>query len=121
MTLQARQNESRLFREVAMNLSPVYDEWREKTLAEGREQGISLGREQGISLGREQGISLGREQGQVGLVKQLLAVKFTQISDRTLAQIDRLPSEKLTELAIALLSFERVGDLEGWLVEHGVG
>jgi hypothetical protein len=48
MSLQARQNESRLFKEVAMNLSPVYDEWKEKTIA----QGISLGREQGIPFGQ---------------------------------------------------------------------
>jgi hypothetical protein len=114
MTLQARQNESRLFREVAMNLSPVYDEWREKTLAEGREQGIS----QGISLGREQGISLGREQGQLGLLKQQLVVKFTPVPDRILSQVDRLSSENLTELAIALLSFERVADLAGWLADR---
>ncbi len=95
MTLQARQNESKLFKEVAMNLSPVYDKWREKTLAEG--------------------ISLGREQGQVGLLKQLLTAKFGTMSDHALAQVDRLSTDKLTELAIALLSFGELADFERWL------
>jgi flagellar biosynthesis/type III secretory pathway protein FliH len=116
MNLQARQNESRLFREVVMNLSPVYDEWREKTVSEGREQGISLGREQGISLGRKQGIPF----GQLELLKRQLTAKFDRLSPQRLEPLDRLNSKQLSELAIALLSFGELADLDRWLQVHGI-
>jgi Domain of unknown function (DUF4351) len=115
MTLQARQNESRLFREVAMNLSPVYDEWREKTIAEGREQGVSLGREQGLFLGREQGIPI----GQLNLLKRQLGAKFG-LSAQSLVRLDRLDSEQLLSLSVALLSFGERADFERWLRTNGV-
>jgi Domain of unknown function (DUF4351) len=130
MSLQARQNESRLFKEVAMNLSPVYDEWKEKTIAEGREQGLSLGREQGLSLGREQGLSLGREQGlslgreqgipfgQLDLLKRQLTAKFDRLSPQALEQLDRLDFEQSSALAIALLSFSELADFDRWLQEN---
>jgi flagellar biosynthesis/type III secretory pathway protein FliH len=114
MSLQARQNESRLFKEVAMNLSPVYDEWKEKTIALGREQGLSLGREQGLSLGREQGIPF----GQIDLLKRQLTAKFDRLSPQALEPLDRLGSEQLSALAIALLSFGELADFDRWLQEN---
>jgi Domain of unknown function (DUF4351) len=108
MNLQARRNESRLFKEVAMNLSPVYDEWREKTVSEGREQGISLGREQGIPF------------GQLELLKRQLTAKFDRLSPQILEPLDRLNSEQLSELAIALLSFGELADFDRWLQANGV-
>jgi predicted transposase/invertase (TIGR01784 family) len=39
-------------RELIMNLSPAYLEWREKTLREGEQRGI----QQGIQIGQQQGI-----------------------------------------------------------------
>jgi Domain of unknown function (DUF4351) len=111
MTLETRQNENRLFKEVAMNLSPVYDAWQEKTLAQGREQGISLGREQGISLGREQGIPF----GQLELLKRQLTAKFDRIPPQKLSSLDSLNSEQLASLAIALLSFTEMADFDRWL------
>jgi Domain of unknown function (DUF4351) len=104
MSLQARQNESRLFKEVVMNLSPVYDEWREKTIAEG------------ISLGREQGIPF----GQLELLKRQLTAKLDRLSPQALEPLDRLNSEQLSELSIALLSFGELADLEQWLQANGV-
>jgi flagellar biosynthesis/type III secretory pathway protein FliH len=100
MNLQARQNENRLFKEIVMNLSPVYDQWREKTVAEGREQGIPL--------------------GQLELLKRQLAAKFDRLSPQTLEPLDRLNSEQLSELAIALLSFGERADLDRWLQANGV-
>jgi hypothetical protein len=120
MTLETRQNENRLFKEVVMNLSPVYDAWQEKTLAQGREQGISLGREQGISLGREQGISLGIPFGQLELLKQQLTAKFDRISSPKLASLDSLNSEQLSSLAIALLSFGELADFDRWLETNDI-
>jgi predicted transposase YdaD len=107
MTLETRQNEKRLFKEVAMNLSPVYDAWQERTLAKG----ISLGREEGISLGREQGIPF----GQLELLKRQLTAKFDRISPQKLASLDSLNSEQLSSLAIALLSFGEMADFDRWL------
>jgi Domain of unknown function (DUF4351) len=100
MNLQARQNENRLFKEIVMNLSPVYDQWREKTVAEGREQGIPL--------------------GQLKLLKRQLAAKFDRLSPQTLEPLDRLNSEQLSELAIALLSFGERADLDRWLQANGI-
>jgi predicted transposase YdaD len=37
--LKARQNKTTDIKEVVMNLSPVYEEWRQKTLDEGRVEG----------------------------------------------------------------------------------
>jgi flagellar biosynthesis/type III secretory pathway protein FliH len=102
MSLQARQNESRLFKEVAMNLSPVYDEWKEKTIA----QGISLGREQGIPF------------GQIDLLKRQLTAKFNRLPTQALEPLDRLGSEQLSALAIALLSFGELADFDRWLQEN---
>jgi Domain of unknown function (DUF4351) len=102
MSLQARQNESRLFKEVAMNLSPVYDEWKEKTIA----QGISLGREQGIPF------------GQLDLLKRQLTAKFDRLPPQALEPLDRLGSEQLSALAIALLSFGELADFDRWLQEN---
>ncbi len=98
-----------------MNLSPVYDEWREKTIAEGREQGMSLGREQGMSLGREQGIPF----GQLALLKRQLTAKLDRLSPQALEPLDRLNSEQLSELSIALLSFGERADLDRWLQVNG--
>jgi Domain of unknown function (DUF4351) len=100
MNLQARQNESRLFKEVVMNLSPVYDEWREKTIAEGRKQGIPF--------------------GQLELLKRQLTAKFDRLSPQILEPLDRLNSQQLSELAIALLSFGELADLDRWLQVHGI-
>jgi predicted transposase YdaD len=108
MTLETRQNEKRLFKEVAMNLSPVYDAWQERTLAKGREEGISLGREQGIPF------------GQLELLKRQLMAKFDRISPQKLASLDSLNSEQLSSLAIALLSFGELADFDRWLETNGI-
>jgi Domain of unknown function (DUF4351) len=107
MTLETRQNENRLFKEVVMNLSPVYDAWQEKTLAQGREQGRAQGREQGISLGKPM--------GQVEVLQRQLTAKLDRISPKKLALIDQLNSEQLSSLAIALLSFDKMADFDAWL------
>jgi hypothetical protein len=104
MTLETRQNENRLFKEVVMNLSPVYDAWQEKTLAQGREQGISLG----IPF------------GQLELLKRQLMAKFDRISSQKLASLDSLNSEQLSSLAIALLSFGELADFDRWLETNGI-
>jgi hypothetical protein len=104
MTLETRQNEKRLFKEVAMNLSPVYDAWQERTLAKG------------ISLGREQGIPF----GQLELLKRQLTAKFDRISPPKLASLDSLNSEQLSSLAIALLSFSELADFDRWLETNGI-
>jgi predicted transposase YdaD len=38
INLQSRQNRSKDKRELAMNLTPVYQQWREETLQEGRQE-----------------------------------------------------------------------------------
>jgi hypothetical protein len=46
INLQSRQNRSKDERELVMNLTPVYQQWREETLQEGREAGRQEGRQE---------------------------------------------------------------------------
>jgi hypothetical protein len=46
--LKTRQNKTKDVREVIMSLSPVYEKWRQETLAEGRQEGRQEGVHQGI-------------------------------------------------------------------------
>jgi predicted transposase/invertase (TIGR01784 family) len=39
INLRVRQNKTKDQREVIMNLSPVYEKWREETLTEGKQEG----------------------------------------------------------------------------------
>lgn len=61
--------------------------------------------------GVERGLILGKLQ----LVLQLLKVKFGNVEENFVTQIEQLPTKKLDKLAEALLGFTDVSDLERWI------
>jgi hypothetical protein len=78
-------------RELVMNLTPVYEEWRRKTLQEGRQ-------EQGVSL----------------VLRQLLRL-IGRLSPEDEAQVRGLTLLQIEALGEALLDFSQPADLENWL------
>jgi len=91
ISLGTVQNISEDERELAMNLTPVYEEWRLKTLQEGRQEGELI------------------------LLLRLLSRRFGSIDDRLKIQIEQLPTALLEDLGEALLDFSSSEDLENWL------
>ncbi|OLP17416.1 hypothetical protein BST81_16620 [Leptolyngbya sp. 'hensonii'] len=45
ITLQSRQNLTKDEQEIVVNLSPIYQQWREETLQQGRQEGIQQGQQ----------------------------------------------------------------------------
>jgi Domain of unknown function (DUF4351) len=64
------------------------------------------------------GIEQGRVEGQRSLIDLLLSQKIGQLSQTLDDRISTLSNEKLNSLAIALLNFSTLGDLESWLQEN---
>jgi hypothetical protein len=67
----------------------------------------------------EKGISRGIEKGQRSLVNLLLEQKIGQLPTTLNDRISILSPDKLSTLAIALLSFNSIDDLSNWLNAHG--
>jgi hypothetical protein len=64
------------------------------------------------------GIEQGRVEGQRSLIDLLLSQKIGQLSQPLDDRISALSNEKLNSLAIALLNFSTLEDLESWLQEN---
>jgi predicted transposase YdaD len=71
----------------------------------------SEGREEGEQIGETRG----RDAAQRALTKRLLERKFGLLPDRLNQTITNLSSPQIESLAIALLDFTQVQDLEAWL------
>ena len=104
------------------------DFWRhtrafQDILAEGRQEGVELGRQEGRQEGREEGRELGLEEGlEEGRRREASALALRQLERRcgslevpTSSRIEALSLPQLEELALALLDFRGVGDLQTWL------
>jgi predicted transposase YdaD len=104
------------------------DFWRhtrafQDILAEGRQEGVELGRQEGRQEGREEGRELGLEEGlEEGRRREASALALRQLERRcgslevpTSSRIEALSLPQLEELALALLEFRGVGDLQAWL------
>ena len=52
------------------------------------------------------------------LILQLLQRRFGPMSEQMTARIGRYTTDQLSELGVALLDFNAIGDLERWLAEH---
>lgn len=57
----------------------------------------------------------GIKQGQRQIILSILAVKFGQVTDEVQTKIEKLPTEKLERLGVALLKFASPADLDKWL------
>jgi len=77
---------------------------------------------EGEEIGEQRGRQEGRQEGRQSLVLLLLNQKFGALPDRLSAQITALKLDQLEALAIALLNFTSVADLEAWWVgQQGKG
>lgn len=68
-----------------------------------------------LQEGVRQGQQLGRQEGEATLTVRLLERHFGTINATTQAQIRNLPSDRLEELAVALLYFAAIPDVTTWL------
>lgn len=102
VNLRARQNLNRDFQEVVMSLSPIYEQWRQATLAEGEQLGERRGEQRA-------------EQRQRSLIFRLLTRKVGPIPEDVRSHLEALPLEQLETLGEALLEFTAIADLTIWL------
>ncbi|MEC4892416.1 MAG: hypothetical protein SAL07_09615 [Oscillatoria sp. PMC 1051.18] len=107
INLQMRENLTDEDRELIMNLSPAYLQWREATLNEGVQQGV------------QQGIQQGSLQGQRLVIENLLQVRFGSRDESILQIVDALlalPPQEYTRLILQLSREEllvRCGKYQG--------
>ncbi|NJM65197.1 MAG: DUF4351 domain-containing protein [Acaryochloris sp. RU_4_1] len=106
ISLSVRQNLDRTQRELAMNLTPVYEQWRQETLQEGRQEG------------RQEGILEGQRNEGLSFVLRLLTRRFGSIPSETEAHIQSLSLSQIEELGEALLDFSQPSDLDEWIKSH---
>jgi hypothetical protein len=91
ISLNVGQNLTTDERALAMNLTPVYEKWRQETLDEGRQE------------------------GELTFARRLITRRFGTIAPETEAKISTLTLMQLEELGEALLDFSSLADLEQWL------
>jgi predicted transposase YdaD len=92
------------------------DFWRhtrafQDILQEGRQEG----REEGRELGLEEGLEVGRRREASALALRQLEHRCGSLEVPTSSRIEALSLPQLEELALALLDFRGVGDLQTWL------
>lgn len=103
INLNVVQNLNKDERALAMNLSPVYEKWRQETLQEGRQEG------------RQEGMQLGLYQGERSLVLRLLSRRIGDLSPDVISRVEALSLPNLEMLGEALLDFTGSDDLITWL------
>jgi Domain of unknown function (DUF4351) len=95
INLNVLQNLNKDERALAMNLSPVYEKWRQDTLQEGRQEG--------------------RQEGERSLVLRLLSRRIGDLSPDFISRVEALSLSKIEMLGEALLDFTVSDDLMTWL------
>ena len=68
-----------------------------------------------LQEGVRQGQQLGRREGEATLVVRLLERRFGSVDATILEQIRSLTSDRLEQLAVALLDFVAITDVASWL------
>jgi Domain of unknown function (DUF4351) len=91
--------ENFLSEETQMALSQAFLEWEQATQQKARQEGQQEG----------------RQEGQRSLILLLLEQRIGQLSQVQSDRISSLNLDQLQRLAIALLNFSSVSDLETWL------
>jgi hypothetical protein len=102
ISLNVGQNLSTDERAIAMNLTPVYEKWRQETLDEGQQRGLEQGLEQGLQHERS-------------LILRLLSRRVGTLSSEVRSQVESLSMEQLESLGEALLDFTNSDDLDRWI------
>jgi hypothetical protein len=107
-----------------LRISP--DVWRhtrafQETLEEGRAEGRLEGRDEGLREGRNEGRAEGRRAEASALALRQLERRCGTLSPAIAARIEALDLPQLEELALALLDFQSLQDLNAWLARIGDG
>ena len=63
----------------------------------------------------QEGVRQGQQLGEASLVIRLIERRFESIDATTLEQIRSLTSDRLEQLAVALLDFVAITDVASWL------
>ncbi len=87
----------------------------EKGIERGIEKGMERGVEEGLERGLEQGIHRGIDEVIVALLDRICG----GLDDIRRTRVEDLPVAKAKELALALLDFRGVADLDAWLAANG--
>lgn len=66
----------------------------------------------------QRGLERGEERGKRGFMLQQLEFKVGALTERIQKQLDKLSSEQVKQLGIALLDFQSKTDLTNWLTAH---
>jgi predicted transposase YdaD len=101
----------RVFREGMMRESVIYQEIFQEGEQVGEARGLATGEARGLATGEARG----RQVGQRSLLLLLLQQRIGQVSAEQTDRISQLNLEQMEALAIALLNFSTVADLENWL------
>ncbi|OAD18990.1 hypothetical protein THIOM_005398 [Candidatus Thiomargarita nelsonii] len=107
ITLKIQDNLTEDEQELVMNLSPAYQQWREKTLLQGVQQGVQQGLQEGLQQGAQQGAQQGRLDERRDLVENLLQNRFGQLDKPLLQVVGSLVKLPPSELSHVVLQFSR--------------
>jgi hypothetical protein len=105
--LQIGQNLGVDERGLMMNLTPVYEQWRQAAVEEGEQRG------------RQEGQLEGQHRQAVALVLRQLPRRVGALPDSLHETIRGISLPDLEELSEALMDFESMEDLTAWLSIHG--
>jgi predicted transposase/invertase (TIGR01784 family) len=95
-------------------MAEFFQEW----IDQGVQKGQQIGLQQGLLQGEKQGRKQGLQQGQAQLAIKLLESRIGSLPKLTQSQINKLPTEKIMELGIALLDFKTKKDLQNWMSKN---
>ena len=101
--LRLNADEEKLLRSDIARIEPVEQEAIMKIVTSWMEQGI------------EQGIEQGKQSEARSLIMRLLTRRIGTVEPQLQERIQQLPLTQLEDLAVALLDFSSVADLEAWL------
>jgi hypothetical protein len=96
----------------AMDLSKYefQSEFAKHYISLGRAEGQALGRAEGQALGRAEGQALGRAEGQAEILSTLLASKFGELDDATIALIRGASARQIERWATRVLTATSLAD-----------
>ncbi|KPQ33589.1 MAG: hypothetical protein HLUCCA11_17795 [Phormidesmis priestleyi Ana] len=84
----------------------------------GFERGLQEGRQEGRQEGLQEGRQEGLQEASRLILQRLLVGKFGTLPEHLCTAVETLSPEAVESLAIALLNFSSIEDLETWLAEQ---
>jgi len=90
-----------------MALADALESWFDSIEREGFERGVKAGRQEGIAAGRQEGY----QQAIRELLLKQLTLKFGELPDATLAQIETLSADEATACLERCFRVEQLADV----------